>query len=88
MYKAIVILDMPLECISVCGLGMSFNTSHFAVYFHGWLDEVTLVIGDTGRGAIIKHKRSGVRVDLPTALRHFEGTVSPGSSHDGNGVSE
>ena len=87
MYKAIVILDMSLERASVSGIGVSFNASDFVVYFRGWLDEVTLVIGDAGRGAIIKHECSGVRVKLST-WRRFEGTVCPGSSHDGNGVME
>ena len=87
MYEAIVILDMPLECATVSGLGVSFNASDFAVYFLGRLDKVTLVVGDTGRGAIIKPKSSGVRIELSTSWWRFEGTISPGSSHDGNGVS-
>ena len=85
MYEASVILDMPLDGAAVSGIGMSLNTSDFAVYFRGRLDEVTLIISDTSRGAIIKHERPGVRVEL-SPWRCFGNTVSPCHSHGGNGI--
>ena len=48
MYEASVILDMPLDGVLVSGIGMSLNTSDFAVYFLWRLNEVAPIISDTG----------------------------------------
>ena len=74
-----------LACRYCSSLGVSLNPSGLAVYFCGRLDEVSLIIGDARRSAIIEHERPRARVELSTR-RCVRRTICPGCSHDGNGV--
>ena len=76
---------MPLDSATVSCLGVPLNTSDFAVYSCGCLDEVSFIVIDAFRGAIVKHERLGVRVEL-SSWRVFGDVVCPGRSHDGNVV--
>ena len=76
---------MPLNRAAVSCLGVSLNPSYLAVHFCGRLDEVSHIIGDARGGAIIKHERPRVRVELLTC-RCVGRTIRPGCSHERNGV--
>ena len=84
MDEASIVLNVPFDRTTVSGFRVSLDASDLTVHSCRGLDKIAFIIGDTRRGAVIKHKCLRVRVEL-TTWQCAGRPICPCCSHDGNG---